>query len=1030
MNQYSRPLARILAEQGRWYPLVIPKLGHDLRDTLALLEVTAADRALAKVGREQVLELVIDRPLRKAIGEHPRSLWVLDVPATEPRGNAIPFAPPHTASLSDRLPIAVHETVSERLEAARLQLGDDLVKAGGLRLGEIRLGVVGLRTLAALDSADAERLTWWLPEGYALELRLEVSHERARLVLVDVVAPRDRSSAHSGPTALIALKEGASLPLVTGDGAWGPRAAAAGFQPERSDLMDAWVRYSAAEREQARAFEQLCKDHPLPFRGARQSGRGWLVEIALSDAARKAWLGEEGREGRKIRLSQPVALAGQEDGGRFSLEHITLVAPGLGRGRLRARRGTARLPEAGELQLQSDYGQEVKRDREREALELLCSGRSACPGLMALLRRPGEATPPRTAPLSRSPTDLLDEDQLRAVQLILACVNIVAIQGPPGTGKTRVIVEALRQIAARRARGAEPLRVLVSSVQNEAVANVAERLAEAEGMLVKVIQRQARDEDEGLDFAQRLDAERSKTIERLRSRLEGFDCQPRLDALAELGRLVDTVRTAALADDRGACARRLAALQEHAGKELSAVEYQEIERLQVALEAAEAPDASEAPPTPPAAQQGPAAPREVAAWWERVGSSLPADQRAALGFEVQRLLEALELPEGPRRERRVERAWGSLSPRIKALAPAPAPEASDPVDLLDRVEAICTGIRCRLSEEQAQISQSPRAIALRFLRDLEADPTAWQRIVDRHGSTVAATCSKAAQAALPPGEEYDWVIIDEAGRASPFELLVPMVQGRRVVLIGDHRQLPPTIDDNIVRRADMDLRVDLDQETLFGELYRRLPPGCRGRLSTQYRMHGAIGRLVDFLFYRPNGEGLKSWFEGERAGGRTASLGVLDDRPLAWVDVAPGAERCSEHNPAEVRAICELVRRFAEAGAGDGHVAVIIPYQQQRQAIQRALDRDASLARVALVKTIDAVQGREYPVVILGLTRTDGGAGFLASPNRLNVAISRAQEQLIVVGSRSSFLNSRRVLRRAKHLVGLVKALKSQEVML
>jgi superfamily I DNA and/or RNA helicase len=97
-------------------------------------------------------------------------------------------------------------------------------------------------------------------------------------------------------------------------------------------------------------------------------------------------------------------------------------------------------------------------------------------------------------------------------------------------------------------------------------------------------------------------------------------------------------------------------------------------------------------------------------------------------------------------------------------------------------------------------------------------------------------------------------------------------------------------------------------------------------------------------------------------------------------------------------------------------VAVICPYQKQRAAVQARLNREPDLARVAQVRTIDQVQGREYETVIFTLVRSDGSPGFMASPNRMNVALSRAQRQLIVIGNARSFLDSDRVRARAPHL--------------
>ena len=392
--------------------------------------------------------------------------------------------------------------------------------------------------------------------------------------------------------------------------------------------------------------------------------------------------------------------------------------------------------------------------------------------------------------------------------------------------------------------------------------------------------------------------------------------------------------------------------------------------------------------------------------------------------------EALALESPLRRDMAVNRAL----PRLRAGVAAttwPVPSAlpvSTRIPVEDRLDAWLSTAARRVRETGEAITASAPAVAWRFLQALREDPRAWARIVQRHGNAVAATCSMAAKAQPEPGDPFDWVIIDEAGHATPFELLIPMVQGRRIVLIGDHRQLPPMVDEAVARRAtdDEGTPLNLDGLTLFGELFRLLPATNALRLQVQYRMHAAIGNLVDTIFYRPHGEGLDTHFSGDRVSpkwlvevdtpaGRTSvarSRGAFGDAPVVWHDVA-ARRGCGEENPEEARAVVALLQAYALAGVLHEDVAVICPYRRQREKIKVELGK-AQLPDH--VYTIDSVQGREYPVVLLCLVRTDGRAGFLASPNRLNVAISRAQRQLVFVGTASAFLHSDGVRRNAPHL--------------
>lgn len=242
---------------------------------------------------------------------------------------------------------------------------------------------------------------------------------------------------------------------------------------------------------------------------------------------------------------------------------------------------------------------------------------------------------------------------------------------------------------------------------------------------------------------------------------------------------------------------------------------------------------------------------------------------------------------------------------------------------------------------------------------------------------------------------FDLAVIDEAAQAVEPACWVPLLRSSRVVLAGDHCQLPPTIVSP--QAAKEGLAVSLPER-----LINELGAGISRRLTVQYRMHEAIMGFSSSEFYE------SSLVADETVRGHllTDLPGVvaipLTSTPLQFIDTAgagydeelePDGE--SRRNPAEAELVLRKATALVEAGLPPTEIAVITPY-----AAQVRLLRDQSTIEELEIDTVDGFQGREKEAVIISLVRSNdkGEIGFLGDTRRMNVALTRARRKLLVIG--------------------------------
>jgi superfamily I DNA and/or RNA helicase len=242
---------------------------------------------------------------------------------------------------------------------------------------------------------------------------------------------------------------------------------------------------------------------------------------------------------------------------------------------------------------------------------------------------------------------------------------------------------------------------------------------------------------------------------------------------------------------------------------------------------------------------------------------------------------------------------------------------------------------------------------------------------------------------------FDLVVIDEAAQAIEPACWIAILRAGRVVLAGDHCQLPPTILSQEADKAGLSV-------SLMERLARQLGPAISRRLTTQYRMHAAIMGFSSAEFYESS-----LVADPSVAGHRLSDLPHVTasprtESPLTFIDTAgasydeelePAGE--SRRNPSEAEVVGRQVQSLLDAGVAPAEIAVITPYAAQ----VRLLREQLTIAGLE-IDTVDGFQGREKEAVVISLVRsnTTGEIGFLGDIRRMNVALTRARRKLIVIG--------------------------------
>ncbi len=241
-------------------------------------------------------------------------------------------------------------------------------------------------------------------------------------------------------------------------------------------------------------------------------------------------------------------------------------------------------------------------------------------------------------------------------------------------------------------------------------------------------------------------------------------------------------------------------------------------------------------------------------------------------------------------------------------------------------------------------------------------------------------------------ERFDLALLDEATQAIEPLALLAFLKADRLVLAGDHKQLGPTVLSQKAAREGLAV-------SLFVRLLEAHGDQVKVMLREQYRMHDAIMAYPSATMYGGELRAHPS-VAGRRLGELLTDAEGFDDAALVFIDTAgkgfdeerpEGSESLA--NPGEADLVAGYVRGVLDRGLPPDAVSVIAPYSAQVAALK------ARIQGVA-IDTVDAFQGRENELVVVSLTRGNaiGDIGFLADVNRMNVAMTRAKRQLVVVG--------------------------------
>ena len=294
--------------------------------------------------------------------------------------------------------------------------------------------------------------------------------------------------------------------------------------------------------------------------------------------------------------------------------------------------------------------------------------------------------------------------------------------------------------------------------------------------------------------------------------------------------------------------------------------------------------------------------------------------------------------------------------------------------------------------------------------------------------------------------DIDVVIIDEVSKSSFIDLLIPILYGKTVILVGDHRQLPPMyefsklrdddfegLDETVINKAINKKFTDLCEECFFKSLFEKIPDSYKTMLVQQYRCHEHIMNVFNHFYQGQLKLGWSGQNNSKQHNIQLVSNGrniIETSKHIYFVDCKQNEtheqDSTSMYNSGEAKVVAELIKKLNTYFKDNSDreklsIGVICTYGDQARRIKEIIksekiktDAFKNDVEKMIVSTVDDFQGDERDIIILSTVRNPenpakSNPGFILAYQRINVALSRARRLLVMVGSRK-YLESKGVI--------------------
>ena len=264
--------------------------------------------------------------------------------------------------------------------------------------------------------------------------------------------------------------------------------------------------------------------------------------------------------------------------------------------------------------------------------------------------------------------------------------------------------------------------------------------------------------------------------------------------------------------------------------------------------------------------------------------------------------------------------------------------------------------------------------------------------------------------------KFDVTIIDEAGQIQIHNALVPMSVANKLIMLGDHKQIPPSVDSEMLDAcAQNGFSTELLEKSLFEKMYDSLPDSNKTMLDTQYRMPAEIANTISDWFYN------KKYFSPDFKRNLPSLLPQLSEKPFVIIDTSMEKNRfetkipdAGSNNELEALIVYKIIDNILNSGTEIDlkEIGIISAYKSQVKLISTALTEIIGKSQVdEMVATLDSFQGQERDIIIYSFTKSSTipakykRIGFLNELRRLNVAMTRCKKMLILIGD-MRFLSS------------------------